>query len=184
MSETLDHDLSCDEASGIGEPASMALWFECYQFLVHEVALLDDNRMEDWLALLSSDIHYTIPVRITRRRNEDPISAGTWHMNENLASIKMRIARLATSSAWGEDPPSRTRRIVGNLRCTVLTASNVRVVSNVHIYYGRGDASDHTIIAAERHDEVERVSEGLRLRRREVLLSHATLPVQSLGIFI
>ena len=52
MSETLDHDLSCDEASGIGEPASMALWFECYQFLVHEVALLDDNRMEDWLALL------------------------------------------------------------------------------------------------------------------------------------
>jgi len=29
--------------------------------------------------------------------------------------LEMRVARLETGMAWGEDPPSRTRHLIGNL---------------------------------------------------------------------
>lgn len=166
------------------DSAAMALWFECYQFLVHEAALLDDNCMEEWLGLLSEDIRYEVPIRQTRHRTEDPIPPDAWHMKEDIASMKMRIARLATKSAWGEDPPSRTRRLIGNLRAAAPDSTTINATSNILVYYGRGDVSEHTILAAERRDVLRRSSDGLRLRRREVILSHATLPVQSLGIFL
>jgi len=163
---------------------AMVLWFEVYQFLVHEAALLDENCMEEWLGLLSEDISYEVPIRQTRRRTEDPHPPDAWHMKEEIASLKMRIARLATKSAWGEDPPSRTRRLIGNLRVAAADDITITATSNILIYYGRGDVSEHTILAAERHDVLLRSSNRLRLGRREVLLSHATLPVQSLGILI
>ena len=163
---------------------SLALWFECHQFLVHEAQCLDDNRMEDWFTLLSPDIRYEIPIRLTKRRGEEPIAPHGWHMNEDLGSLKMRIARLGTKSAWGEDPPTRTRRLVSNLRCSAADAERIEVVSNVLVYYGRGDVSDHTVLAAERHDDLRRAPNGLLLEKRIVLLSHTTLPIQSIGIFI
>jgi len=163
---------------------AMTLWFECYQFLVDEAALLDDNCMEEWLALLSEDISYEVPIRQIRRRTEDPIPPDAWHMKEDITSIKMRVSRLGTKSAWGEDPPSRTRRLISNLRAEVKDPLTINATSNILVYYGRGDVSEHTILAAERHDVLYRSTGGLRLLRREVLLSHATLPVQSLGIFI
>jgi 3-phenylpropionate/cinnamic acid dioxygenase small subunit len=163
---------------------AMALWFECYQFLVHEAQCLDDNRIKDWLALLSPQITYEVPIRVTKRRGEDPISPDGWHMKEDFSSLKMRVARLGTKSAWGEDPPSRTRRLVGNLRCIAADATCIEVRSNVLVYYGRGDASEHTVLAAERSDHLLRTGDGLRLAKRVVLLSHTTLPIQSIGIFL
>ena len=85
-------------------------WFECYQFLALEAACLDEDRPEDWLELLTPDISYEVPIRQTRRRTEDPISVDGWHMKEDLGSLRARVARPATNSAWAEDPPSRTRR--------------------------------------------------------------------------
>lgn len=163
---------------------SQALWFECYQFLVHEAQCLDDNCLEDWLELLSPNIRYGVPIRLTKGRGEDPIAQHGWHMNEDFGSLKMRVARLGTKSAWGEDPSTRTRRLVSNLRCTAADAETIDITSNMLVYYGRGDVSDHTVLAAERNDVLRRTSDGLRLSKRVVLLSHTTLPIQSIGIFM
>jgi len=182
-----DSPVSDDTSYSLGVPigtASIDLWFDCYQFLTREAGLLDDNRMEDWLNLLHPSISYEIPIRLTRRRGETPLDSGAWHMNENLESLKMRVARLGTKSAWGEDPPSRTRRLIGNLRCTPINECSVNAISNILIYYGRGDEREHVLIAAERHDILRRVDDHISLIKREVLLSHTTLPVQSIGIFI
>ncbi|MFP6683001.1 MAG: aromatic-ring-hydroxylating dioxygenase subunit beta [Gammaproteobacteria bacterium] len=167
-----------------GNATAMVLWFECYQFLMHEAALLDGDCMEEWIGLLSADISYEMPIRVTCRRDEDPYAADAWHMKENLISLKMRVARLATKSAWGEDPASRTRRLIGNIRATAPDDTTINAASNIFVYYGRGDTSDYTILAAERRDVLVRSGGDLRLQRREVLLSHTTLPVQSIGIFI
>ena len=35
-------------------------------FLYHEAELLDTNRFADWLALLTPDIEYRMPVRTTQ----------------------------------------------------------------------------------------------------------------------
>ena len=170
--------------SGPAANQELQLWFECYQFLALEAELLDEDRPAEWLELLTADINYEMPIRMTRRRGEDPIAQVGWHMKEDFGSLKTRIARLQTSSAWGEDPPTRTRRLISNLRCTRVDADALDVKSNLLLYLGRGDAPEHTVLAAERRDRLRRTENGLRLAQRIVLLSHATLPVQSIGVFI
>jgi ethylbenzene dioxygenase beta subunit len=162
----------------------LALWFECYRFLALEAEYLDDDRVDDWLQLLTPDITYEMPIRVTRRRREDPIGGGGWHMKESFGSLHTRVARLGTTSAWGEDPPSRTRRFVSNIRCGALSGEEVEVKSNLMLYRGRGDSPEYVLLTAERRDVLRRTENGLRLARRLILLSHTTLPTQNLGVFL
>jgi 3-phenylpropionate/cinnamic acid dioxygenase small subunit len=37
----------------------------------------------------------------------------------------MRVARLDTGMAWAEDPPSRTRHLIGNLKAAPLENGEV-----------------------------------------------------------
>ena len=166
------------------EPQDISMWFEAYQFLCLEAQLLDDDRPAEWLELLAPDIDYEVPIRMTKRRGEDPLAASGWHMKEDLGTLKSRVARLQTKTAWGEDPPSRTRRLIGNLRCVPRNNSDIEVKYNLLLYYGRGDEASHTVIAAERHDVLRRTEQGLRLANRIVVLSHTTLPLQSIGVFL
>ena len=41
-------------------------------------------------------------------------------LEEDKRYLEMRVARLDTGMAWAEDPPSRTRHLVGNLEATPL----------------------------------------------------------------
>jgi 3-phenylpropionate/cinnamic acid dioxygenase small subunit len=145
---------------------------------------LDENRVTDWLELLAQDITYDMPIMLTRRRSDDPIASNGWHMKETFGSLQSRVARLGTNSAWGEDPPSRTRRLIGNVQSGSWEGDEIPVRSNLLLYLGRGDSPDHAVLAAERRDVLRRTTQGLRIARRFVLLSHTTLPIQSLGVFL
>jgi ethylbenzene dioxygenase beta subunit len=162
----------------------LATWFACNEFLTEEAERLDENRVTDWLGLLTRDITYEVPIMLTRRRTEDPIAANGWHMKETFGSLEARAARLDTQSAWGEDPPTRTRRLVGNVRAGQWKADEISVRSNLLLYLGRGDSPEHSVLGAERQDILRKTEGSLRLARRLVLLSHTTLPIQSLGVFL
>lgn len=162
----------------------MMAWFECHQFLAREAECLDENRVTDWLDLVTPDISYEIPIMLTRLRTEDPVVENGWHMKETFGSLQARVARLGTGSAWGEDPPTRTRRLIGNVRAGRWKNDEIEVKSNLLLYLGRGDAADYFVLAAGRQDVLRKEEQGLRLSRRVVLLSHTTLPTQSLGVFL
>ena len=86
-------------------------------FLVREAALLDERRHREWLDLLTDDIVYRMPVRVTAphdargqpARGHGPLRRGP------LLPCK-RVSASRPSHAWTEDPPSRTRRFVTNVR--------------------------------------------------------------------
>ncbi|MCU1497649.1 MAG: aromatic-ring-hydroxylating dioxygenase beta subunit [Acidimicrobiales bacterium] len=163
----------------------MVIWYESYQFLSEEAERLDDDRMEDWLDLLAADVTYEMPIRQTRKRGEQPMAHNGWHMHEDIGSLRNRVARLSTKAAWAEDPPSRTKRLVGNVRARATDVPDeFAVTSNVMLYRGRGDSPEYALLVAERQDVLRRTEEGLRLARRVILLSHTTLPTQNLGVFL
>lgn len=163
----------------------MVLWFESYQFLCEEAERLDGDRMEAWLELMAPDVSYEMPIRQTRRRGEGAHAGNGWHMLEDLGSLRNRVARLGTKAAWAEDPPSRTKRLVANVRAhPAAVEGEIEVTSNVLLYRGRGDAPQHALLLAERHDILRRTDDGLRLARRVILLAHTTLPTQNLGVFL
>jgi PAH dioxygenase small subunit len=155
-------------------------------FLFAEAEYLDDNRLERWLELLHPDLDYEIPLRVTRERVAGAgFVAGSYHMKENYLSLQKRVARLAGDYAWAEDPPSRTRRIVGNVRATPETERRgLSVRSNTLLYRSRYDSVDFQLLAYERVDRLVEHDDALRLIGRRVLLDHTTLPIHNLAIFL
>src|SRR5919199_4891409 len=162
----------------------LRLWFEVIAWLDHEAALLDEGRLEEWLGLLTEDVGYAMPVRLTRERGSGPDThAGSPHFLENARTLRMRVERLKTEFAWAEDPPSRTRRFVSNVR-PEATPDGVAVRSYLLLYRNRGDDSGAELISAERHDLFQRTATGLRLQRREVLIDQASLAVRNLAVML
>ena len=105
------------------------------------------------------------------------------HYLEDLSTLRMRVERLKSEFAWAEDPPSRTRRFVTNVRPRP-EADSVRVRSYLLLYRNRGDDTSVELISAERHDVLRRTAEGLRLRSREVQVDQATLGVRNLAVML
>src|ERR687885_1850162 len=130
----------------------LRLWFEVMAWLNHEAALLDEGRLEEWLDLLTEDVGYAMPVRLTRERGSGPDThAGSPHFLDDARTLRLRVERLKTEFAWAEDPPSRTRRFVSNVRPRVV-AEGVDVRSYLLLYRSRGDATTAELVSAERHD--------------------------------
>ena len=166
--------------------ARARMHFMCVEFLNHEAEILDENRMEDWLELVDKEIEYIIPMRITRERtaglgfsDEGAFLDADWEM------LKVRVARLATEYAWAEDPPSRTRRLVTNVRVDPAEdPSFINVRSNFLLYRGRYDFPEYNVLCGERLDVLRVRDNGLALYKRVVRLDQTTLSIDNLALFL
>jgi phthalate 3,4-dioxygenase subunit beta len=175
-----------------------------HQFLVEEAALLDAADFAGWLALLCEDIRYLMPVRVTTARGAGFDSlAGMAHFDENLYALRKRVERLATDHAWTEDPPSRTRHFVSNVRTFVAgdagdvavaegagpasgaePAAALRVESSLLLFRSRGDTREADLVSAGRTDILRPTDAGYRLARREIAVDESVLRTQNLAIFL
>lgn len=170
-----------------GPAAGDHLQREVEQFLFREAELLDSGRLPEWLDLLTDDVDYRIPVRITRERAEtdQQFSDSSFHMVEDRGSLGTRVARFSTESAWSENPPSRTRRFVSNVRLGPAESevATLEVTSNLLLFWARENFAP-VLLAGERHDRLRREASAWKLARRTVLLDHTTLPVPNLAVFL
>lgn len=166
-------------------PVPDSLLREVADFLYHEAEALDDGRFLEWLSMLSLDVHYRMPVRVTHTRAAgNEFSDSMAHFDETRDSLEMRIRRLGTGSAWAEDPPSRTRHFVSNIRVDPVDEATVAVRSNLLLYRNRGDSPGHDLLSAERRDRLRRNGESLVLTDRLILLDQATLGTLNLAVFL
>lgn len=159
---------------------------EMENFLYMEAELLDDGRLREWLELCAHDIEYKLPVRLSRERAYgDGNSTTMMHWDDDYAALEMRILRVGTEYAWAEDPPSRIRRCVSNVRVRPVSDSDeYDVRSNLLLYRSRGDSEKHDLLAGERHDRIRRTEEGLRLASRRIVLDQAVIGTHSLSFFL
>jgi len=154
-------------------------------FLYHEAELLDRGHFEDWLAVLTDDVRYRMPIRVTQEhRKKDEFSASMSHFDETRQTLGMRVARLCSATAWAEKPPSRTRHFVTNIRVVAATDTALEVHSNLLLYRNRGDSPDHDLLSAERHDCLREDGSKLKLASRLILLDQTTIPTLNLAIFL
>lgn len=162
---------------------------EISRFLFEEAAMLDDNRLSDWLNVLTRDVDYRIPVRIVRERGGGTgISERAFLMREDYDTLRTRILRLDSEFAWSENPPTRTRRMVANVRrgapLPSVERQEVLVLSNIAVFCFKGDATTPVILTGERQDTLRREDDGWKLARRIVLLDSTVLGLQALSIFL
>jgi 3-phenylpropionate/cinnamic acid dioxygenase small subunit len=163
--------------------SDLQVWFEVQSFLVHEAELLDEGRLREWLELLAADIRYQIPIRLTRERSAvTAVGDLGFHMNEDKGMLQTRILRLETEYAWAEDPPSRTRRYVSNVRVHSASDSSLNVRSNLLLYRGRH--AEDQLVAGTREDVLRRRSDGFEIAARVVYLDQTTLSTHNLAVFL
>jgi phthalate 3,4-dioxygenase subunit beta len=166
-----------------GDPAHQA----AHQFLVEEAELLDAGDFDAWLALLTDDIRYVMPVRVTTARGAGFDSlADMGHFDEDMYALRKRVQRLATDHAWTEDPPSRTRHYVTNVRTFAGDGGSLRVESAMLLFRSRGDTREAELVSCGRDDLLrpDRASGGYRLARREITVDESVLRTQNLAIFL
>jgi phthalate 3,4-dioxygenase beta subunit len=164
-----------------GDPDHLA----AHQFLVEEAALLDAADYAGWLDLLCEDIRYLMPVRVTTARGAGFDSlADMGHFDEDMYALRKRVQRLATDHAWTEDPPSRTRHFVTNVRTFRAAASELHVQSALLLFRSRGDTREADLISAGRTDLLRATAVGLRLARREITVDESVLRTQNLAVFL
>jgi 3-phenylpropionate/cinnamic acid dioxygenase small subunit len=156
---------------------------EISQFLYHEARLLDENRFVQWLALVTPDISYRMPLRINREKKDgsDEVDEMSF-FEENHTTLSSRVARLGTRSAWAEDPPSRVRHFITNVLVeTGADEHEYTVTSNLLFTRNRGSAEHSDILAGVRNDVLRRVDGLLLLASRVVHLDHAVLGTLNLS---
>jgi ethylbenzene dioxygenase beta subunit len=134
--------------------------------------------------MVSRDIVYQLPLRQTveRARGAGWVE-GTYHLDERYGSLNSRVARNETAYAWAEDPPSRIRHFVTNIRVTPGADDQVEVRSNLLIYRTRQDGVTPQILSGERFDVLRREGGALRLLQRRVLLDLTAIGTHNLSIF-
>jgi p-cumate 2,3-dioxygenase beta subunit len=149
-------------------------------FLFEEAALLDAWRLDDWLALLTDDATYRVPS------NDAPDSQpadALFMIADDIRRIRERVLRLKDRNAHAEFPHSRTRRIVGNVRITARTDSEISIEANFVVVRHRRNADIRTFVGQYRH--VLRVTpEGLRIAQRKAVLDAHELGDMGLVSFI
>ncbi len=164
--------------------ASLEVHHEVGLFLYDEAEALDAGRYRDWLALLTEDVSYRMPVRVTAAHTlRESFLAGMDHFREDRYSLEKRVERLETDHAWTEDPPSRTRRFVTNVRVW-LSGDDLLVKSYLLLFRSRGDVRTPDLVSAERTDLLRRVDGGLQLAGRTLAVDESVLRTQNLGVFL
>lgn len=157
-----------------------------HRWLVEEAYILDHQEYATWLEMLAEDIHYFMPVKVTTALGAGYDTApGMAHFDENKYSLSRRVARFATEHAWTEDPPSRIRHYVTNVR-TFATDSDAELIvdSAVLLFRSRGDVREPSIISAGREDLLRRDGDRWLLARRHIAVDESVLRTQNLAIFL
>jgi 3-phenylpropionate/cinnamic acid dioxygenase small subunit len=157
------------------------------RFYIREAWLLDERRLTEWLDLFTDDVLYFMPRRknVPRRESERELTplGDLAILEEDKRYLTMRVARLDTGMAWAEDPPSRTRHLVGNLEATPLGRSEVQARTAFLVYRSHLE-TDHQLLSGYREDVLRRVAGGFKIARRTIVLDANVLLDKNLSVFL
>jgi phthalate 3,4-dioxygenase beta subunit len=130
-----------------------------------------------------------MPVRVTTALGAGfDTSPGMAHFDEDKYSLSRRVARFATEHAWTEDPPSRLRHYITNVRTFACEDDAHLVVESAELLFrSRGDVNEAALVSCGRHDVLRRCGdqkEQLKLARRTILVDESVLRMQNLAVFL
>ena len=154
-------------------------------FLYLEARALDRRDFSSWQAMLAEDISYRMPVRVTKTKQYDGIDYGMAHFDEDHTSLISRLNRLNMKSAWSEDPPSLTRRMVSNVLVSRTDKkAEFDVVSYLHLLRSRGDETEMSHLSCERIDVLRFEGDQIKICRRDIIMDQVVLGMPNLAVFL
>ncbi|MEE8519169.1 MAG: 3-phenylpropionate/cinnamic acid dioxygenase subunit beta [Dehalococcoidia bacterium] len=160
--------------------------FEIEQFYYDEAALLDERRYDEWIELFTDDTHYWMPIRRTRMANdlekEFTAPGAMAFFDDGKGPLEARVRKLYTGYAWAEDPPSRTRHFITNVRVIEDDGEQLTVEANFHLYRTRLESEEDSWIG-RRRDVLRRTDGSFKIADRKIFLEQTVLLSKNLSSF-
>ncbi len=170
-----------------GALSQLLLQYEVEQFLYREAALLDERRFHEWLTLLTDDVEYWMPIRSTRARGDEADEFARLgeaaFFDENKEYLEERVRKLDTGLSWAEDPPSRTRHLVSNVRILEQRPDGELLLTCNFVVYRTRLATDEDLWVGRREDTLRRVDGAWKIAKRHIYLDQVVLQSKNLSIF-
>ena len=123
-------------------------------FYREEAAALDEKRFHDWLDLFS-----TTPTTGCRSAAPAPSTSSTknspprtrWPTSTTTRPCsRCALRKLDTGYSWSEDPPSRTRHVITNVRVIEDNAEDIVAETNFILYRTRLNSEEDMSVGMRR----------------------------------
>ena len=139
---------------------------EVEDLFYREAALLDEWRLDEWLALLTDDAGYYVPP------NDKPDAdhrTTLFTIADNNARLKERVRRIKDRNCHAEYPHSRTRRMIGNVRVVDAPGGEWDARANFIVHrFRRGE--DVRVFVGEYRYRLRREGADLKIAERRAIL--------------
>lgn len=162
------------------------LYFEISNLLYQEAYLLDSKKYEEWLSLLSEDIVYRMPLRVTTERSfgSDLVDEMTY-FEETKKSLTTRVKRLYTSSAWVENPAPRQRHFISNIVVEDgAKADEVQATSYFLFKRSRGADVETEEMFGQRVDTIRKEDGVWKIAKRTIYPDQAVITTMNMAMFL
>ncbi|MED4603274.1 3-phenylpropionate/cinnamic acid dioxygenase subunit beta [Paenibacillus validus] len=161
------------------------LHYEITNFLQREAYILDSLQFQEWLGLLTDDIIYRMPLRVTREKKDGSnIVDEMTYFEETKKSLITRVSRMATTSAWAWDPVPRTRHFINNILIERETRKDELEVRSAFLFMrsrAKDEVSDQ--VYGERLDILRRVDGQWKIAARTIYPDQTVLTSINLSSF-
>jgi 3-phenylpropionate/cinnamic acid dioxygenase small subunit len=117
---------------------------------------------------------------VPRHETADP-GQDVSYIYDNRRRLASRIKQLQTGARHAQTPPSRMRRIIGNLELVAADDETVTVASNFVLYEYRYSM---TTWAGRTVHCIRTSSDSLRLRQKTVHLVNGDAPIPTMAFLI
>ena len=152
------------------EAARLLLQLRVADFVSREAKLLDEWRLEEWLALFTDDGRYVVPG--TDDPQADP-ERSLVLVDDDRDRLGWRVKRLLSGHAHREFPWSRTRRLVSNVLVEEVRGDTIRATASFVVWRFRHRHADPFIGHAD-YELVERDGR-LRIAAKRAMIDQESL---------
>jgi 3-phenylpropionate/cinnamic acid dioxygenase small subunit len=152
-------------------------------FLYREAALLDEGRLDEWLALFTDDGRYRLPIA----SGDDELEPAL--VDDDRERLAERVFRLTSTQAHAQLPPSQTVHDVHNVQVEPLTEDEVLVRCTLTVHEVRVGGPEQVglgrlrVLPGRAVYEL-RLGPPLRIRSKTVYLLERELPLQNIAFIV
>ncbi|MDI3261786.1 MAG: aromatic-ring-hydroxylating dioxygenase subunit beta [Fulvimonas sp.] len=139
---------------------------ELEDFFYAEAELLDDWKLDDWLALFTKDARYEVPS--TDLSRDADAATSLFYVADDAFRLSERIKRLKKKTAHAEYPRPKTRHVISNVRVLSVDGDQCKASAVFVTYRSRLGHTDTYIGIADYH--LVRTGDGLRIRSKRCTL--------------
>lgn len=153
---------------------------EIEKFLYNEARLLDNGKLDEWLALFTDDAIYWVPA------NADDINPLV-HVSiiyDDRERMQDRVWSIQSGVRWSQDPPSRIRHLISNVEVMEEKEDEVVVSSNFAAFEIRRAIYGGRYFVGRYEHRLRRVNGSWRVAFKKIELLNNDAPIENLTFIL